>query len=55
VVFQVVTPRGVVVGYARFGAPCCLHSQGWSTSTTAQRNHELHLRILFRNLLRYKL
>jgi len=27
-VFWVVTPCGVVVGYQRFGGPCCLHFQG---------------------------
>jgi hypothetical protein len=24
-VFLIVTPRSVVVGYQRFGGPCCLH------------------------------
>jgi hypothetical protein len=27
-VFWVVTPCIVVVGYQRFGSPCCLHFQG---------------------------
>jgi hypothetical protein len=26
--FWVVTPCSVVVGYQRFGGPCCLHLQG---------------------------
>jgi len=28
VVFWAATPSGVVVGYQRFGGPCCLHFQG---------------------------
>jgi len=31
VVFWVVTPRSVVVGYHRFGWLCCLHLQGGVT------------------------
>jgi hypothetical protein len=27
-VFWVVTPCSAVVGYHRFGGPCCLHLQG---------------------------
>jgi hypothetical protein len=27
-VFRVVKPCSVVVGYQRFGGPCCLHLQG---------------------------
>jgi hypothetical protein len=40
-VFWIVTPCGIVVGYQRFGGPCCLHLQGemkapkrWYPSTT---------------------
>jgi hypothetical protein len=31
-VFWVVTPCSVVVGYQRFGVPCCLHLQGENSS-----------------------
>jgi len=30
VVFWVVVPCNVVVGYQHFRGPCCLHLQGWS-------------------------
>jgi len=30
VVFWVVAPCSVVAGYQSFGAPCCLHLQGWT-------------------------
>jgi len=26
-VFWILTPRSVVVGYERFGGPCCIHLQ----------------------------
>jgi hypothetical protein len=31
-VFWVVTPCNVVLGYQRFGGPCCVHLQGESGS-----------------------
>jgi hypothetical protein len=46
-VFWVMTPCSYVVGYQRFGGPCCLHVQGevkmeaaWSSETldTTQKN-----------------
>jgi len=32
--FWVVTPFSFVVGYQRFGSPCCLYLQGEVTTTT---------------------
>jgi hypothetical protein len=35
--FLVVTPCSAVVGYQRFGGPCCLHLQGVTTPKTSTR------------------
>jgi hypothetical protein len=37
-VFWVVTPSSVVVGYQRFGGPCCLHLQGEDGGNKVLRN-----------------
>jgi hypothetical protein len=44
VVFCIVAPCSVVAAYQRFGAPCCLHFQGWrftarSSETMASNLH----------------
>jgi hypothetical protein len=39
--FWVVTPCSVVVGYQRFGGPCCLHLQGEVTMEAAEYSETL--------------
>jgi len=38
-VFSVVTPCTDVVGYRRFGGPCCLHLQGESGNSTLPHHY----------------
>jgi len=42
-IFWVVTPRSIVVGYRRFGGPCCLHPTTTLGGATTQKNLDLKL------------